>query len=121
MKEHEFYCSKADEFLDSVEKYIIETQGEFPTEYRISMMMLRNNLVYYMKSYDSVVDNGVVYEDSHGKQFVSQMWRVLQDTEKRIVELLRQFGLTTMSRSKIKINERAMTPDQFLASLLENE
>ena len=49
----------------------------------------------------------------------TQTWRVLQDTEKRMMEILKQFGLTTMSRSKIKIADGGMTAEQLLNSLIE--
>ena len=119
MKTAEQYSKKADEFILAVSKYIEETQGAVPAEYQISLMMLRNNLYYYMQAYDSCIENGLVYSGKDGRQYVTQTWHVLQDTEKRMMEILKQFGLTTMSRSKIKLADGGMTAEQLLNNLIE--
>ena len=119
MKTAEQYSKKADEFILAVTKYIEETQGAVPAEYQISLMMLRNNLYYYMQAYDACIENGLVYSGKDGRQYLTQTWRVLQDTEKRMMEILKQFGLTTMSRSKIKLADDGMTAEQLLNSLIE--
>ena len=119
MKTAEQYSKKADEFILAVTKYIEETQGAVPAEYQISLMMLRNNLYYYMQAYDSCIENGLVYSGKDGRQYLTQTWHVLQDTEKRMMEILKQFGLTTMSRSKIKMTDGGMTAEQLLNSLIE--
>ena len=36
-----------------------------------------------------------------------------------MMEILKQFGLTTMSRSKIKLADGGMTAEQLLNSLIE--
>ena len=120
MKTAKEYSKKADEFLLAVTKYIEETHGSVPAEYQISLMMLRNNLYYYMQSYDACIENGVVYAGKDGRQYLTQTWRVLQDTEKRMMDILRQFGLTTMSRSKIKMNDTGLNAEQLLQSLVDN-
>ena len=119
MKTAEEYSKKADEFLEAVIKYIEESQGSVPAEYQISLMMLRNNLYYYMQSYDSCIENGLVYAGKDGRQYLTQTWRVLQDTEKRMMDILRQFGLTTMSRSQIKNTSNSMTAEELLRRLTE--
>lgn len=120
MKTAEEYSKKADEFLLAVTRYIEETHGSVPPEYQISLMMLRNNLYYYMQSYDACIENGLVYAGKDGRQYLTQTWRVLQDTEKRMMDILRQFGLTTMSRSKIKMNDTGLNAEQLLQSLVDN-
>ena len=119
MKTAEEYSKKADEFLEAVIRYIEESQGSVPAEYQISLMMLRNNLYYYMQSYDSCIENGLVYAGKDGRQYLTQTWRVLQDTEKRMMDILRQFGLTTMSRSQIKTSQNSMTAEELLRRLTE--
>ena len=119
MKTAEQYSKKADEFILAVTKYIEETHGSVPAEYQISLMMLRNNLYYYMQAYDACIENGLVYSGKDGRQYLTQTWHVLQDTEKRMMEILKQFGLTTMSRSKIKLADGGMTAEQLLNSLIE--
>lgn len=119
MKTAEQYSKKADEFILAVTKYIEETQGAVPAEYQISLMMLRNNLYYYIQAYDACIENGLVYSGKDGRQYLTQTWRVLQDTEKRMMEILKQFGLTTMSRSKIKLADGGMTAEQLLNNLIE--
>lgn len=120
MRTAEQYSKKADEFLLAVSKYIEESQGCVPAEYQISLMMLRNNLYYYMQAYDSCIENGLVYEGKDGRQYLTQTWHVLQDTEKRMMDILKQFGLTTMSRSKIKLNDGGMSADELLKNLLND-
>jgi hypothetical protein len=120
MKTAEQYSKKADEFLLAVTKYIEETHGSVPAEYQISLMMLRNNLYYYMQAYDSCIENGLVYAGKDGRQYLTQTWRVLQDTEKRMMDILKQFGLTTMSRSKIKLNDGGMSAEELLKNLLDD-
>jgi hypothetical protein len=119
MKTAEDYSKKADEFLLAVTQYIEETQGSVPAEYQISLMMLRNNLYYYMQSYDSCIENGVVYSGKDGRQYLTQTWRVLQDTEKRMLDILKQFGLTTMSRSQIKNTQNSMSAEELLRRLTD--
>ena len=118
MKTPEHYSKKADEFLKAVTNYIEDSQGCVPAEYQISLMMLRNNLYYYMQAYDSCIENGLVYAGKDGRQYLTQTWRVLQDTEKRMMDILRQFGLTTASRSKIKLNDTGMSAEQLLENLM---
>lgn len=120
MKTPEHYSKKADEFLKAVTNYIEDSQGCVPAEYQISLMMLRNNLYYYMQAYDSCIENGLVYCGKDGRQYLTQTWRVLQDTEKRMMDILRQFGLTTASRSKIKLNDTGMSAEQLLENLMND-
>lgn len=120
MKTPEHYSKKADEFLKAVTNYIEDSQGCVPAEYQISLMMLRNNLYYYMQAYDSCIENGLVYAGKDGRQYLTQTWRVLQDTEKRMMDILRQFGLTTASRSKIKLNDTGMSAEQLLENLMND-
>ena len=119
MKTAEEYAKKADEFLEAVINYIEESQGSVPAEYQISLMMLRNNLYYYMQSYDSCIENGLVYAGKDGRQYLTQTWRVLQDTEKRMLDILKQFGLTTMSRSQIKNTQNSMSAEELLRRLTD--
>lgn len=119
MKTAEEYSKKADEFLLAVTRYIEETNGCVPAEYQISLMMLRNNLYYYMQSYDACIENGLVYAGKDGRQYLTQTWRVLQDTEKRMMDILRQFGLTAMSRSQIKQTSNSLTAEELLRQLTD--
>ena len=119
MKTAEEYAKKADEFLEAVINYIEESQGSVPAEYQISLMTLRNNLYYYMQSYDSCIENGLVYAGKDGRQYLTQTWRVLQDTEKRMLDILKQFGLTTMSRSQIKNTQNSMSAEELLRRLTD--
>lgn len=120
MKTNEEYAKIVDEFMLSVANYVEETQGSVPAEYQISFMMLRNNLTYYLKMYDVVVEEGMLYANKDGRQLLQPCWTVLKDCEKSINEILKQFGLTTMSRSKIKLNTANMTAEQFLQGLLQD-
>ena len=67
-----------------------------------------------MQSYDSCIENGLVYAGKDGRQYLTQTWRVLQDTEKRMMDIVRQFGLTTMSRSQIKTSQNKEENKQYL-------
>ena len=72
-----------------------------------------------MQSYDSCIENGLVYAGKDGRQYLTQTWRVLQDTEKRMMDILRQFGLTAMSRSQIKQTSNSMTAEELLRQLTD--
>ena len=120
MKTNEEYSKMIDDFMLSVAKYVEETQGSVPAEYQISFMMLRNNLTYYLKLYDTVVDEGMLYASKDGRQFIQPCWTAMKDCEKSINEILKQFGLTTMSRSKIKMNDTGLNAEQLLQSLVDN-
>ena len=120
MRTDEEYAKMAEEYVANVAKYIEDTQGSVPAEYQISLMMLHHNLYYYMRSFDATVDNGIVFEGKDGRQYLAQTWHVLQDTQKRIMDILKQFGLTTMSRSKIKLTDGGMTAEQLLNNLLRD-
>lgn len=118
MKTEDDYVKKTDEFISAVVKYIEDTHGCVPAEYQISLMMLRNNIYFYMRAFDSCVEHGVVFEGKDGRQYLAQVWHVLQDTQKKMMEILKQFGLTTMSRSKIKMTDNGIDAETFLNELL---
>ena len=120
MRKDEEYAKMAEEYVANVVKYIEDTQGSVPAEYQISLMMLHHNLYYYMRSFDATIDNGIVFEGKYGRQYLAQTWHVMQDTQKRIMDILKQFGLTTMSRSKIKMTDGGMTADQLLQSFMND-
>ena len=118
MRTEQEYSKIIDDFMLAVAKYVEDTQGKVPDEYQISFMMLRNNLGYYLKAVDACQDKGIVYAADSGRQYLSQSWTVMKESERAINETLKQFGLTTMSRSKIKLNDSGQDAESFLKSLV---
>lgn len=118
MRTEQEYSKIIDDFMLAVTKYVEETNGKVPDEYQISFMMLRNNLGYYLKAVDACKDKGIVYAVDSGRQYLSQSWNVMKESERAINETLKQFGLTTMSRSKIKLNDSGQDAESFLKSLV---
>lgn len=120
MRTEQEYSKIIEDFMLAVAKYVEETHGKVPDEYQISFMMLRNNLSYYLKAVDACQDKGIVYEVDSGRQYLSQSWNVMKESERAINDTLKQFGLTTMSRSKIKLNDSGQDAESFLKSLMED-
>ena len=118
MRTEQEYSKIIDDFMLAVTKYVEDTHGKVPDEYQISFMMLRNNLGYYLKAVDACQDKGIVYAVDSGRQYLSQSWNVMKESERAINETLKQFGLTTMSRSKIKLNDSGQDAESFLKSLM---
>lgn len=119
MKKEKDYVRMAKSYRAAVEKYIEETQGKVPNEYRIALDMLETNVMWYYKSRDAAYEHGIVYEDKNGKQWVQAIYRVMRDSESAVMDNLKQFGLTTMSRSKIKLQENGQTAEQLLEALMD--
>lgn len=109
----------AKNYRKAVEKYIKETQSKVPGEYLIALDMLETNVMWYYKSRDTAYEHGIVYQDKNGKQWVQAIYRVMRDSETAVMDNLKQFGLTTMSRSKIKLTDSGQTAEQLLESLME--
>jgi hypothetical protein len=121
MRTEQEYSKIADDFMRSVADYVEATQGSVPAEYQISFMMLKNNLMYYLKSVDACDEKGIVFEAGSGRQYISQSWNVMKESERAINETLKQFGLTTLSRSRIKLTDTGLDAESFLNSIFNND
>ena len=86
--------------MRSVETFIKDTQGYVPDEYEASLLILADNYNTFLKGRDVLINKGSVYE-LNGRQFMSPIYNVVKQSEKTILDILKQFGLTSLSRKKL--------------------
>lgn len=116
----DFYRPEVTKYLNAVKKYITDTQQCLPDEYELQLRLLADNYNRYLNCIDVLRSEGTVYKAENGRQFINPTYRVLKDCESSMSALCKAFGLDTFSKSKIKLQDSVISPDNLISSLLDD-
>lgn len=112
------YSDKTKNFMTAIRNYIIQTNGTMPSEYELSLRMLADDIELYLKSRAVCDSEGIVFKYQE-KMYVNPVYKIMTEQQNAIMNILRQFGLTSFSRSKIKMQDNSQTAEQLIAALME--
>lgn len=113
------YCKETDRLMAGIVKYLESVYNGLPQEFETSLVLLSDAIDYYLVSREKMKDDGLMFE-CEGKRYLSPLYPVLCRQQDIIMKILGQFGLTSLSRSKIKLSEKTISAEDFLASLTTN-
>lgn len=115
------YSPEVKSYIKSVKKYIQDTQQCIPEEYSLPLRLLADNYERYLKCIEALKTEGTVYKSQRdGRQFINPLYRVCMDCQSNIQSILKQFGLTTFSRSKIRLQDAVTSPESLIDNLLQD-
>ena len=93
---------KTQEYMQNVIDCLKQEYKEIPSSWRISLDLIADNYDLYLKAKKDMDENGLVHRDNYGRIFKNQNFQILNTCQNTIVNLLKQFGATPMSKSKMK-------------------
>jgi P27 family predicted phage terminase small subunit len=68
----------------------------------VSLKLIADNYAIYLEAKKDIDANGIIRTDNQGRDFKNQAVSVMNVAQRNIVDLLKQFSLTPMSKSKMK-------------------
>ena len=96
------YDKKVQEYMQNVIDCLKQDYKEIPTSWRISLDLIADNYAIYIKAKEAVLTEGLIRKDAHGRTFKNQSFPLMMNAEQILIKLLSNFGLSPMSRSKLK-------------------
>lgn len=96
------YDKQVQEYMQNVIDCLKQDYKEIPTSWRISLDLIADNYAIYLQAKDNVMKEGLIRKDNHGRTFKNQSFPLMLNTEAMVIKLLSSFGLSPMSKSKIK-------------------
>lgn len=106
------------EYMGFVANSLIDKYSEIPDNFIISLDLLATNLEIMVKSSEEISkDNGMVDKDKYHGQKKSAPLQTYFQAQGYVNNILSNFGLTPMSKSKMKQNTQEINVDDFLQNL----
>ena len=93
---------KTQEYMQNVIDCLIQDYKTIPSAWRISLDLIADNYDMYLAAKKDLEDNGLVRKDPYDRVYKNQNFMVMNTCQNTIINLLKQFSLTPMSKSKIK-------------------
>ena len=93
---------KTQEYMQNVVDCLIQDYKAIPSAWRISLDLIADNYDLYLEAKKDLDDNGLVRKDPYDRVYKNQNFMVMNTCQNNIVNLLKQFSLTPMSKSKMK-------------------
>lgn len=117
---NEGYRPEVTSYIANVKKYITDTQQCLPDEYELSLRLLADNYQRYLQCADTLKEEGTVFKAGNGRIFINPVYRILKDSESTIQQICKAFGCELFSKSKIKLQDSVISPDNLISSLLDD-
>lgn len=96
------YDKRVQEYMQNVIDCLTQDYKKIPSSWRLSLDLIAMNADLIFKAQDDIHKNGLIREDGLGRTFKSQSFQVFMNAQNAIVKLLSSFGLSPMSKSKLK-------------------
>lgn len=109
--------------LEFVEKIIdtFETEKKLNQLDSLSLYLLAENLDQYFQCSEEIKKSGLTVITDRGNSSLSPYVQLQKSLMKDIMGILKEFGLTLNSRSKLKVLNNAIENDSPLMQLLKDE
>ena len=111
------YDKQVQEYMQNVIDCLKQDYKNIPSSWRISLDLIADNYAIYLKAKNDVMENGLLRKDTQNRTFKNQSFSLMMATQNVIMRLLSSFGLSPMSKSKMK----NMDTDDFGIEDLLNE
>lgn len=96
------YDKRVQDYMQNVIDCLIQDYKVLPTSWRISLDLIAMNCDLIFKAKDDINKNGLLRTDDLKRTFKNQNFQILMNAQTAIVKLLSTFGLTPVSKSKLK-------------------
>jgi len=93
---------KTQEYMQNVVDCLIQDYRTIPSAWRISLDLIADNYDLYLDAKKDLEENGLVRHDPYDRIYKNQNFQVMTTCQNTIINLLKQFSLTPMSKSKMK-------------------
>lgn len=111
------YDKQVQDYMQNVIDCLKQDYKNIPSSWRISLDLIADNYAIYLKAKNDVMENGLLRKDTQNRTFKNQSFSLMMATQNVIMRLLSSFGLSPMSKSKMK----NMDTDDFDIEDLLNE
>lgn len=96
------YDKRVQDYMQNVIDCLVQDYKVLPTSWRISLDLIAMNCDLIFKAKDDINKNGLLRTDELKRTFKNQNFQILMNAQTAIVKLLSTFGLTPVSKSKLK-------------------
>ena len=96
------YDKQVQDYMQNVIDCLKQDYKNIPSSWRISLDLIADNYAIYLKAKNDVMENGLLRKDTHNRTFKNQSFSLMMATQNVIMRLLSSFGLSPMSKSKMK-------------------
>lgn len=96
------YPKKVQVYMQNVIDCLKQDYKDIPSSWRVSLDLIADNVDIYLKAKEDIDNNGLLRKDTHGRTFKNQCFPLMVTTESLVIKLLSNFGLSPMSRSKLR-------------------
>ena len=118
---YEEYSQEVQDYMNNVIQCLQEDYGKIPTSWRISLDLIADNYDIYLKAKKSLDKEGLIGTDSLGRRGKNPNVSIMNVAQRTIMDLLKSFALTPMSKSKMKVlNTSSETAEDYINYLVEN-
>ena len=114
------YENKSDlvkEYMLYTINQLCEQYGEVPDQFVISLDLLGNMLTIMTDAYDLISTQGLTKEDRYRGTQSSTALQTYLNAQNYAARIIASFGLTPLSKSKIKTNKEQQSVQEMLAAL----
>ena len=96
------HSEKTQEYMQNVIDCLKQEYKEIPSSWRISLDLIADNYDMYLKAKKMLDDKGLVNEDKYERVYKNHYFQMMNTCQNTVINLLKQFALTPMSKSKCK-------------------
>lgn len=99
------YSENTQTFMNNVEKFIKSKYGKIESHWQGQLDMLATNYELFMRAKDEIKKTGLLVTNRFGASEKNPLLRVIVDANIQCFKIIQEFGLTPMSKGKIKAVE----------------
>lgn len=96
---------------------IVQDRYTLSDEYILTLDMIANNYNLYYQAKDIIDKDGLITDDKRGSEKAHPLLTPMQHAQDKILQLIKQYGLTPMSKSRIKRNDDENAVQELINSL----
>lgn len=115
----EQYLIKAKSYVDAVRKSIVRDYDEVPAEWEAQLVQLEDMYATYLQCSDALrkAESPIIKINAEKTTCVDFNFTVAQQCVKSMDKILKSFGLSPISRKKLRGNTQTVDEEDFLDEL----
>ena len=98
------YSKETQNYMQKIIDGLGDQNNEIPESWEVSIDMMADNYEVYYRAKTAVLTEGLIRKDNQNRTFKNQSYPLMINSQQNLVKLLMQFGLTPVSKTKIKKN-----------------
>lgn len=116
-KRYEKYSEQVQDYMKIFAVELDKKYGEIPDIFILTFDMIAGNLVIMCEALDEIVKTGIVGKDNYRGEKKSTALQAFITSENTITNLVKEFGWTPSSKSRIRENTDKADVQRFLEEL----